>query len=248
MDEMLFLVHKNHRVCHVHFHGEDRASKSYLKKNAVPSLFLPVPTVDGRERIPQPPDIITTRWKTWLESVFYYYEYFDQIKSVIMKMDPSDNAINTSQELFENPQVRNNLYILHNNYISLLNAIKQLQSNSVSLSVSLSLVDSVKEQLQTVMDASGILGSKMLCETLEKSPDYSELCRINQYLKNQNDGFSVDHMYFRYASITCEDVDHSILRHTSAFASQHRSLKETTVETLLMFQVYSDSHPSLCQQ
>ncbi|GJQ88263.1 hypothetical protein Trydic_g13251 [Trypoxylus dichotomus] len=71
-------------------------------------------------------------------------------------MDASDKAINTTQELFENPQVRNNLYILHNNYISLLNAIKQLQSNSVSLSVSLSLVDSVKEQLQTVMDASVI--------------------------------------------------------------------------------------------
>ncbi|GJQ84700.1 hypothetical protein Trydic_g10074, partial [Trypoxylus dichotomus] len=45
------LVHKNHRVCHVHFHDEDRASKSYLKKNAVPSLFLPVPTVDGRENV-----------------------------------------------------------------------------------------------------------------------------------------------------------------------------------------------------
>ncbi|GJQ73754.1 hypothetical protein Trydic_g14086 [Trypoxylus dichotomus] len=45
------LVHKNHRVCHVHFHDEDRASKSYLKKNAVPSLFLPVPTVDGKENV-----------------------------------------------------------------------------------------------------------------------------------------------------------------------------------------------------
>ncbi|GJQ87985.1 hypothetical protein Trydic_g12912 [Trypoxylus dichotomus] len=45
------LLHKNHRVCHVQFYGEDRASKSYLKKNAVPSLFLPVPTVDGRENV-----------------------------------------------------------------------------------------------------------------------------------------------------------------------------------------------------
>ncbi|GJQ68536.1 hypothetical protein Trydic_g17105 [Trypoxylus dichotomus] len=43
-------MHKNHRVCHVHFHDEGRASKSYLKKNAVPSLFLPVPTVFGREK------------------------------------------------------------------------------------------------------------------------------------------------------------------------------------------------------
>ncbi|GJQ88269.1 hypothetical protein Trydic_g13257 [Trypoxylus dichotomus] len=92
-------------------------------------------------------------------------------------MDPSDNAINTSQELFENPQ--------------------QLQSSNVLLSVSLSLVDSVREQLQSVMDASGILGSKMLCDTLEKSPDYSNLCTINQCLKNQNDSFSVDHKYFR---------------------------------------------------
>ncbi|GJQ79328.1 hypothetical protein Trydic_g16193 [Trypoxylus dichotomus] len=45
------LVHKNHQVCHVHFHDEDRASKSYLKKNVVPSLFLPVPTVDGKENV-----------------------------------------------------------------------------------------------------------------------------------------------------------------------------------------------------
>ncbi|GJQ83437.1 hypothetical protein Trydic_g14215 [Trypoxylus dichotomus] len=44
------LVHKNHRVRHVHFH-DDRASKSYLKKNAVPSLFLPVPSIDGKENV-----------------------------------------------------------------------------------------------------------------------------------------------------------------------------------------------------
>ncbi|GJQ73158.1 hypothetical protein Trydic_g1784 [Trypoxylus dichotomus] len=43
------LVHKTHSVCHVHFRYGDRASNSFLKKNAVPSLFLPAPVVDGRE-------------------------------------------------------------------------------------------------------------------------------------------------------------------------------------------------------
>lgn len=39
------LVYRSHRICHVHFTAEDKSTNMFLKKHAVPSLYLPSPTV-----------------------------------------------------------------------------------------------------------------------------------------------------------------------------------------------------------
>ncbi|KRT80788.1 hypothetical protein AMK59_5173 [Oryctes borbonicus] len=199
--------------------------------------------------IPQPPDLIGTRWKPWLEAVFYYHTYFDQVKSFVLEMDPNDaQSIETSKQLFEDPQVRNNLHTLYNNYTPLSNAIKQLQDSTSSLSASLSAISNVicSLQLQTVMDITGMLARETLHDNLDKSPDYSKLCAIDQSSLYGNS--SVDDKYFRYANMTCINMEHPFLTHISTFSPRHKALTETTIEALLMFEMFSRSHPALCQQ
>ncbi|GJQ66106.1 hypothetical protein Trydic_g5777 [Trypoxylus dichotomus] len=40
-------VYNSHLICHVHFRDGNRASNNVLKKNAMPLLFLHVPTVEN---------------------------------------------------------------------------------------------------------------------------------------------------------------------------------------------------------
>ncbi|GJQ88679.1 hypothetical protein Trydic_g19932 [Trypoxylus dichotomus] len=43
-----YQIYNSHLICHVYFRDENRALKNVLKKNAIPSLFLLVPTVERR--------------------------------------------------------------------------------------------------------------------------------------------------------------------------------------------------------
>ncbi|KAJ8934951.1 hypothetical protein NQ318_021207 [Aromia moschata] len=42
--------------------------------------------------IPEPPQRILTRWRTWSKAAFYYAEHFQQIKSVIFQFNPAEAA------------------------------------------------------------------------------------------------------------------------------------------------------------
>ncbi|GJQ82400.1 hypothetical protein Trydic_g11816 [Trypoxylus dichotomus] len=42
-------IHNSNLIYYVHFRDENRASNKVLKKNAMPPLFLPLPTVERRE-------------------------------------------------------------------------------------------------------------------------------------------------------------------------------------------------------
>ncbi|GJQ70197.1 hypothetical protein Trydic_g22657 [Trypoxylus dichotomus] len=44
-------IYHSYLICHEHFRDENRASNNVLKKNATPSLFLLVPTVERRENV-----------------------------------------------------------------------------------------------------------------------------------------------------------------------------------------------------
>ncbi|KAJ8945594.1 hypothetical protein NQ314_009117 [Rhamnusium bicolor] len=52
--------------------------------------------------IPEPPQPILIRWGTWLQAAFYYAEYFQQIKAVILQFNLDEAAaIKESQTKFE---------------------------------------------------------------------------------------------------------------------------------------------------
>ncbi|KAJ8963068.1 hypothetical protein NQ318_018532 [Aromia moschata] len=45
-----------------------------------------------QSKCPEPPQLILKRWGTWLEAAFYYDKYFEQIKVVILEVDPNKAA------------------------------------------------------------------------------------------------------------------------------------------------------------
>lgn len=102
-------------------------------------------------QIPEPPQPIITRWATWLKAAFYYYQHFYHVKKVVSKFNPIEGAdIKKSQALFQNPQVKEDLQTIRNNYFGLVEAIENLQDVSMSLADSIQIVDDVHKQLCAV--------------------------------------------------------------------------------------------------
>lgn len=190
-------------------------------------------------KIREPPQPVLTRWGTWLQAAFYYNKHFLEVKSVVSKFDPKESkSIRESQQQFRNPQVEADLRIIHENYSVLADAIEQLQNNYLSLSESFVIVNSVNMALQNLTDNPGILAAKKFNDVLNKNPDFVHLRHIKQCLSDGNYENDLQ-QYFAYANITSLDVERSFSQYSATFTAQRRRLNETTIEAILMMQVFS---------
>ncbi|KAJ8941331.1 hypothetical protein NQ318_004775 [Aromia moschata] len=131
---------------------------------------------------PEPPQPILTRG-TWLKTVFYYAEHFQQIKAAILEFNPVEvAAIEESQTEFQDLSVETALKTIHNNYKGLYDAIEKLQNSSLSLAESLQIVDEVNSLLQTVGDPMNEPVKNKFENVLKTDADFDRLRRIHEDL------------------------------------------------------------------
>lgn len=192
--------------------------------------------------IPEPPQPILTRWGTWLKAAFYYAEYFQQIKAVILQFNPDEAAaIKESQTSFQDVSLETDLKTINNNYKGVHYAIEKLQNSSLSLVESLQIVDDVNTQLQAINDAKNNRVSEKFESVLRKDPDFSKLRQICDGASTASLSEFTD--CFTYACITSVDVERSFSKYKHIFSPQRTLLTETAVETYLMLHSYYRSSP-----
>lgn len=193
--------------------------------------------------IPEPPQLALARWGAWLEAAFYYFQYFQKIKSLVLQFGAEDStSIKESQMKFQDAQVEADLQIIHNNYIAIADAIHKLQNTSLSLVESLQIVDDVQTVLQTLKDKRSICVREKFNSVLSKNADFA---RLRQVYSNSAAGDPLSNFkdYFKYANITSLDAERSFSLYNKIFSPQRTSLKETTVETYAMLQMFSPTRP-----
>ncbi|XP_018562181.1 uncharacterized protein LOC108904206 isoform X1 [Anoplophora glabripennis] len=194
--------------------------------------------------ISEPPQPISTRSGTWLKACFYYSKYFHDVKSVIFKFDPSkSHAIRECQQMYEDPEVVENLHTIQDKYSILRNVIDQLEDGSIPLDQSFQIVDNVNTVLQNLTDVPGTEATSKFNDLLQKNLDLPKLGNILQSLHEGNAANDLD-QYFKYANITSLDVERSFSKYVALFADKRMCLKEATTEAILMIQTYAMVHHS----
>ncbi|GJQ81798.1 hypothetical protein Trydic_g340 [Trypoxylus dichotomus] len=191
--------------------------------------------------IPQPSEPVLSPWGTWLKTAFYYFEHFHKIKSVVLQFDPKEAAvIKESQMIFQDPQVEADLQTIHHNYKGVVEAVEKLQNPSLPLVESLQIVDNVQSSLRAINDAKNNRVRTKFDSILKEDLDFARLrqmCGVfvsTDSLNNCNDCFN-------YANITSLDVECSFSSYKLLFTPRRTMLSETTVETYLMLQLFSQA-------
>ncbi|KAJ8939229.1 hypothetical protein NQ318_015187 [Aromia moschata] len=193
--------------------------------------------------IPEPPQPIPTEWGTWLKAVFYYSEYFQQIKAVVLLFNPDDTtAIKESQSKFQDISLETDVHTVHNTYKLLHEAIENLQDTVLPLGKSLKILDEVNTLLRDVSDAKTACVLEEFESVLNKDSDFITLREIC-------DGTSTHSLSpfkdcFSYACITSVDVKRSLSQYKQVFSPKRTSFQETTVETYLMLSMFYKSYPN----
>ncbi|KAJ4438848.1 hypothetical protein ANN_14801 [Periplaneta americana] len=86
--------------------------------------------------IPLPPQPILTRWKTWLDAVNYYAEYYGKIMEVIDALDSTDSSAFAAIKSLPSEQLLEDILFIDSNFKIVSKSITLLESQCKQLAVS----------------------------------------------------------------------------------------------------------------
>uniref|UniRef100_A0A915EKM7 DUF659 domain-containing protein n=1 Tax=Ditylenchus dipsaci TaxID=166011 RepID=A0A915EKM7_9BILA len=101
--------------------------------------------------LPLPPEPILTRWGTWIKAALFYSGNFQQVKSVVERLNPGDAvAIQCSIKAFNRVDIAQKLAYIQSNFALIPDAITKLEKSGMPLIESLNILSQLKIALSTV--------------------------------------------------------------------------------------------------
>jgi hypothetical protein len=214
------LVHALHRVC-------ETIREEYKDVNDLVSSIKSILSKSPYRRqlyksitdLPLPPDVVVTRWGTWLNFCFYLCDNLPTIENFLNELDTTDKnkSINRAQELITNNQVQDDLIYIKK-FKPLVDGIKKLQTLGLTIKDQLDIVLKIKDGL------TGLPRLKIEY-SLSKNPDLLAFCAENA---------PFEHRSIRtFAPLVSVDVERSFSRHKNILQDNRRSLTTQNLEMLL---------------
>lgn len=120
--------------------------------------------------IPSPPDVVITRWATWLNAAYFYGKNFEKIESFIRNLNSNSAAIIKAKEIISSQNFKNQLLECMNYYF-LSENIKFLETKGLIMEKQYNVLQDCLVKLETCSYAS---------EKLKKSFQKSRFRRICQ--------------------------------------------------------------------
>ena len=195
---------------------------------------------------PLPPEPVPTRWGSWLRGVRYFAQHYELFCQVIKKLKPYDSAfIEEIQELIEKPNLKNELTFIFANFDCLQEAITKLNSNNLSLSESLSILQSVCDQLESnTSPAIEDIRIKMR-EIFAKNDGLKCLKSINQILEGKTDVElklslnPAEIVSFKWCPLTDCDIERSFSSYKFIISDKRQLFEEENLKHYLI--IYCNS-------
>lgn len=199
-----------------------------------------------------PPELILTRWGTWIEAATYYFINLEKVKEVLLQLDPSQAVvIANAQEAVMDPTVQNNLQEIFNSYSRIPEAIRQLeqrpQTDEFSITDQMNVIYDLRQQMSYLQVESAAQVLQKLHQVLETDPGFITLSCIDRLLRKQEVDFAAPGLHqeslykyslFRYAPATSVDMERSFSLYKWIFNDRRRRLTPAHMEHILLISWY----------
>ena len=174
-----------------------------------------------------PPDVVITRWGTWLTCCFYLKKNLSAVKSFIglLEGETKSRSIATAKKIIESNKVEDELIYI-NRFNCIVEGIKNLEALGLTLKEQVNIVNQIKSKL------SGNPAAK-LKSSLSKNPDFVSF--TNPLVSYE------DRCKRQYAPLVSVDVERSFSRHKNILQDNRRCL---TVQNLEMLTILN--YNSIC--
>lgn len=164
--------------------------------------------------VPLPPEPVITRWGSWLNAAFYYFEHLDGFKCVIRDLDENSAALIKIKTILQDTALENELLFIKSNFSIIPSTIESLQKEDISV---ISSVEKIQAVIAAAEDWPGKRGQNIrekLKAVLQRNCGWDDLINISAALKGQEvklpEGWCAgDALVAKYIPGTSADVERS---------------------------------------
>ena len=153
--------------------------------------------------------------------------------------------MNNCRHLLETYYSKNELLLIGTYMEFILKYIIHLQQQDLSLNNSIKYLKEIKVKLTEIPGEFGAVILNSFNEKLNKNTGLKELIKIENILRGGNEEMSISYTQdelrkLRFAPITSNDVERSFFLYKDLLTDKRRSLKEETLEYLLVIKFNTD--------
>jgi hypothetical protein len=117
--------------------------------------------------IPLPPQLVVTRWGTWLDAAMYCADNFEGFKEVVLDFSESTSqSIKDYQTVLENQEIKQSLAFLRANYKFVSTAIRKLRSTGLTLVEAVEIINNFQIAVSRVPGRVGKIVTTKLNDVL----------------------------------------------------------------------------------
>lgn len=189
--------------------------------------------------IPLPPEPIITRWGTWLDAAMFHAKHFGPLKELILDFDcEASVAIKKCQELLNKSTLCSQLAFIQNNYEFVSNAITSLETQGLSLSESVKVVEQFEKFINKAPGKISQIVAEKFRQVIKKNWGFSELLKVSKILNGdfqENVKFDPNIINcLKYAPITSVDVERSFSNYKNILSDRRQNFSVQNIEKHLI--------------
>ena len=189
--------------------------------------------------LPMPPQPVITRWGTWLQAAFFYFQHFHSIRVFVNLLPDEAVSIKECKQIVNKPGLYDQLQLIEAHFKKIPECITFLESQNLKLTVSFSRIEELFNELNTIVDPLREKLKNKIDAVVSRNPDFTLLKEISNNNFSNEAGFlkykNLVRM-FEYAPVTSCDVERSFSRFKDILTPKRSSLSDENIEKIIIIQ------------
>jgi hypothetical protein len=235
------IAHAVHRVCkkvREMFPDVNRLISSAQK------IFLKAPSrCDVYKQYmscPLPPDVVITRWGTWLTAAIFYASHFENFSTVIHALPDDSKYTSNVKLLLQKDTLASDLAFIQAYLHFLPDVIRKLEGRGLGLNAQLAMVEDVQSKIALLPGSRGVILKRKADSVFEKNTGLSLLREINDSLVHGTappPSMSPALLSaYTYAPIVSVEVERSFSEYKALLSDRRMSFTSENIEKHLVVQ------------
>ncbi|KAL4108044.1 hypothetical protein QTP88_018301 [Uroleucon formosanum] len=155
-----------------------------------------------------PPELVITRWGTWLEAALFYSENFSKFKELVSNIEDDAQSVQKVKFILSTTPIISDLTFIRSHLSELPNSITKLEKQNSTLNYQINVVETVRDGLKTIENEKGEILYKKFKSVFDKNPGYNILKLYN----NSINGKDVDLKEVLLTPVTVDQAREKILK------------------------------------